>query len=110
MGRNIALREDFDGRVCDDWPRRRRMTDRPFLRLSLRWRLASGGMQWILQHYRPPGWRSVAFVASNKVVLRRVLREAGAEVTPTAQTTLNRLPKTFAAWREQQRTCGREAA
>ena len=28
MGRKIALREDFDGRVCDDWPRRRRMRAR----------------------------------------------------------------------------------
>lgn len=86
------------------------MTDRPFLHLSLRWRLASDGMQWILQHYRPPGWRSVAFVASNKVVLTRVLGEAGAEVAPTARSALNQLPETFAEWRDRHQSNGRRAA
>ena len=46
-------------------------------------------------------WRGIAFVASNKRVLERVLREKGALVTPQARAALDGLPETFAEWLAQ---------
>ena len=68
------------------------MPDRPLFDLAPEWRLATDDLQWIVQHYRPPKWRSVAFVATTKVVLRRVLGDLGVAYPPSA---LDHLPEQF---------------
>ncbi len=76
-----------------------------FLRLSERWALATDGIQWIVQRARRNGnkgggveWRAVAFVASDKGVLHRVLREKGAVIDSEGLEALRRLPGTLQEW------------
>ncbi len=86
-------------------PTTERVTDTLFLRLSERWALATDGIQWIVQRARRNrnkegglDWRAVAFVASDKGVLHRVLREKGAVIDSEGLETLRRLPETFREW------------
>lgn len=81
------------------------MTDTLFLRLSEKWALAYDKSQWIVQRRKAPGkkggqcrWSNVAFVASRKDVLLRVLREKGTEIEPDAQEYLHAMPHTFREW------------
>ncbi len=81
------------------------MTDTLFLRLSEKWALAYDKSQWIVQRRKAPGkkggqcrWANVAFVASRKDVLLRVLGEKGAEIEPDAQEYLQAMPHTFREW------------
>ena len=80
------------------------MTDRVFLRLSEGWALSYDRNQWIVMRAKSDkskpgqGWRAIAFVASTKAVLMRVLREKGAEITPDARAALDSLPDTFMEW------------
>ena len=81
-----------------------------FLRLSERWALATDGIQWIVQRARRNSnivggleWRAVAFVASDKGVLHRVLREKGAVIDSEGLEALRRLPETFREWRDAQK-------
>ncbi len=81
------------------------VADTLFLRLSERWALATDGIQWIVQRARRNGnkeggleWRAVAFVASDKGVLHRVLEEKGAVIDPAGHAALRRLPDTFREW------------
>ncbi len=81
------------------------VADRQFLRLSERWALATDGIQWIVQRARRNrnkegglDWRAVAFVASDKGVLHRVLREKGAVIDSEGLEALRRLPDTFREW------------
>ncbi len=81
------------------------MADKQFLRLSKKWALAYNKNQWILQHRMTPGkkggecrWAAVSFVASNKDILWRVLREKGAEVDPAAREYIDAMPDTFREW------------
>ena len=81
------------------------MTDTLFLRLSEKWALAYDKSQWIVQRRKAPGktggecrWANVAFVASRKDVLLRVLREKGTEIEPDAQEYLHAMPHTFREW------------
>ena len=76
---------------------------RHIIRLSARWALAADNLQWIVKHYRLPEWRGVAYIASNKAVLMRVLREKGVNITPAAQDALDHLPATFRAWKRKQK-------
>ena len=75
------------------------MADIQFLRLNGHWALACDRLQWVVQHRRgKPGreqWRPVSFVATDRRVLLRVLRENGVEFTPEARTALESLPDTF---------------
>ena len=75
------------------------MGDVRFLRLNGDWALAYDRLQWIVQRRRgKPGraqWRPVSFVATNRRVLLRILRENGVEPTPEAQAALETLPETF---------------
>ena len=71
------------------------MPDRQLFELAPGWRLTTDDLQWIVQHYRPPRWRSVAFVATTKVVLKRVLRELGVGYPANA---LDHLPERFRSW------------
>ncbi len=81
------------------------VADIQFLRLSERWALATDGIQWIVQRARRNRnkvggleWRAVAFVASDKGVLHRVLREKGAVIDSEGLEALRRLPETFREW------------
>ncbi len=78
------------------------MVDTRFLRLSENWALAYDKNQWIVQRARRNRnkvgcleWRAVAFVASDKGVLQRVLREKGAVIDSEGHSALRRLPETF---------------
>ncbi len=86
-------------------PTTARVADTRFLRLSERWALATDGIQWIVQRARRNRnkvggleWRAVAFVASDKGVLHRVLREKGAVIDSEGLEALRRLPETFREW------------
>ncbi len=66
-------------------PTTARVANRQFLRLREKWALAYDNAQWIVQRARRNRnrrdgleWRAIAFVASDKGVLHRVLREKGA--------------------------------
>ncbi len=81
------------------------MAEKQFLRLSKEWALAYDKNQWILQHRMTPGkkggecrWAAVSFVASNKDILWRVLREKGAEIDPAARQYIDAMPGTFREW------------
>lgn len=80
------------------------MKPRVFLRLSEEWALGYDPNQWILLRSKSDksksgqSWRSIAFVGSTRAVLRRVLRESGAKVTPEALVAVDRLPETFLEW------------
>ncbi|MDP6781219.1 MAG: hypothetical protein QGH32_05640 [Alphaproteobacteria bacterium] len=78
--------------------------DRIFLRLSDKWALGYDRLQWIVMRWKgkAKGWRPISFVASNKEVLVRVLKDDGAELTPEAQAALDRLPDTFKEWLAEQ--------
>ena len=81
------------------------MADKQFLWLSEKWALAYDKSQWIVQRRKAPGkkggecrWAAVSFVASNKAVLLRVLREKGAEICPAAREYIAAMPDTFREW------------
>ena len=81
------------------------VADRQFLLLSENWALAYDKNQWIVQRARRNRnkvcgleWRAVAFVASDKGVLHRVLREKGAVIDSEGLEALRRLPETFREW------------
>ncbi len=81
------------------------MADKQFLRLSKKWALAYDKNQWIPQRRKVPGkkggecrWDAVSFVASNKDILLRVLREKGAEIDPAAREHIDAMPHTFREW------------
>ena len=78
------------------------MADTQFLRLSEKWALAYDNAQWIVQQARRNRnrkggleWRAIAFVATDKGVLHRVLREKGAVIDSEGHAALRRLPGTF---------------
>ncbi len=94
------------------------MADKPLFTLDAegRWRLSYDSNQWVLQRakkrrtprrQRPPSsalerapssimdWRGVSFIAGEKRVLRRCIREAGVVLTPEARARLDALPETF---------------
>ena len=43
-------------------------------------------------------WTPEAFIASEKRILRRVLREKGAQPTPEAEAAFDAMPDTFREW------------
>ncbi len=45
-----------------------------------------------------PKWAAVSFVASNKDILWRVLREKDAEIDPAAREYIDAMPDTFREW------------
>jgi hypothetical protein len=79
-----------------------RLMARHIIRFSDRWALSADNLQWVLEQYRPPKWRGVAFIASNKAVLMRVLGEKGVDITPAAKVALDHLPDTFREWKSKQ--------
>ena len=85
------------------------MSDIPLFLLDHagRWRLAHDSQQWIIQlrsgsprlsdsgAMRKSGWKAVSFIADDKRVLHRCLREAGVGLTPEATARLDALPDSF---------------
>lgn len=71
-----------------------------FLHLCEGWGLSHDRLQWLLVQWQGEarGWRPISFVASNKGVLMRVLRENDVTPTPEAKAALDRLPATFKKW------------
>ena len=81
------------------------MADTQFLRLSEKWALAFDKNQWIVQRGKALGkkggecrWAAVFFVASNKDILWRALREKGAGIDPAAREYIDAMPDTFREW------------
>ncbi len=81
------------------------VADTQFLRLGEKWALAFDNAQWIVQRAeRDRGaeggvrWRAVAFIASDKGTLERVLQEKGAVIGGAGLAALGRLPETFREW------------
>lgn len=72
--------------------------------LGERWRVRGDNSQWIVEHFIAPKWRQVAYVASCKAVLERVLREKGVPISPDSRRALDCLPGRFFEWRAQQRS------
>ena len=71
------------------------------IQLSSNWRLKADAHQWIVQKWGSPRWRSVSFIASNKHVLMRVLRERNVIPTDKARLALDMLPERFSDWLNQ---------
>ena len=90
--------------------------DKQFLHLNDRWVLAADDRQWILQRRgafdRRRGkihWHCVAFIASRRDVLLRMLRFHNVEPDAAGQQALAELPDTFTEWRAS-RSEGPDAA
>ena len=92
------------------------MADQPLFTLDAtgRWRLAYDQLQWVVQRRdgsarrcdvpgaRNSGWRAVSFIAGEKRVLPRVLREKAVVLTPEAQARLDALPERFVDFLAEQ--------
>ena len=83
------------------------MADQIFLRLCDGWALSADNFQWMLMRAKirrgQREWQPVAFVATEKRILRRVLRGNGVIPTPEAQAALDTLPDTFRKWIRRQK-------
>jgi hypothetical protein len=79
------------------------MTDRIIFTLTDGWALGHDDNQWIVLKRRnigtQSGWKPVAFVATKKRILRRVLLEKGITPTPEAMAELDALLEQFRDWR-----------
>ena len=69
-----------------------------FLHLNARWALSYDKNHWILMKREGKGWRSKAFIGSDKATLTRVLREGGITPTPEAEIAMDGWPDRFLDW------------
>lgn len=103
-GRTIVTEEAGRSGLPTAWDGRAR------LQLGDKWALGADELQWIVlqarRHHGKVKWQPVAFVHTQSAVLRRVLREAGAELSPEGEAALNALNPTFREWREQMMRAG----
>ena len=78
-------------------------SERIFLTLNPKWALGNDDRQWIIYRWRggTKGWRPRAFVATSKMVLRRVLGELGVNPTQQAKRALDHFPENFKKWRSE---------
>ena len=95
--------------------RSRRDSENIFLRLNDRWALSYDRLQWLVMQRKGKGrWQAVSFIASDKGVLHRVLREKGCHPTPKATNALLHMPERFKEWLAQheagEQSSRREAA
>ncbi len=78
------------------------MTDRVFLDLCEGWALGADELQWIVMRRKKRRdqayWNPEAFIATEKRILRRVLREKGIQPTPEAAEYIDAMPDTFKEW------------
>ena len=106
--------EDHHDQAVDKAPREEpavarkspKTSDRIFLRLNDGWALGYNPLQWMLMRARKRReqtyWQPVAFIATEKRILRRVLREKGVEPTPEAAEYIDAMPDTFREWYAQR--------
>ena len=99
------MKDTSTGAAQTEPPATETVADTQFLRLSEKWALAYDKNQWIVQRRKAPGmkggkcrWAAVSFVASDKDVLLRVLREKGAGIDPAARDYIDAMPDTFREW------------
>ena len=75
---------------------------RIFLRLSERWALGHDPLQWILMTAKlrrgQCEWQPVAFVATEKRILRRVMHENGVQPSSEGLEYIDAMHDTFRAW------------
>ncbi len=81
---------------------KRRLNHTVICLLSDRWRLCGDSSQWRLEHFVAPKWRPIAFIASEKAVLTRLLWENGISLSPEAICALDHLPERFCDWRDRR--------
>lgn len=78
------------------------MSDKHLFDLAPGWALGYDASQWMLMRRRnfrtQRGWKPVSFIASNKDILFRCMRESGIDPTPEAQAKLDALPFRFRDW------------
>jgi hypothetical protein len=78
------------------------MTDQMIFQLNDKWAVMYDEAQWIVARKRSRAgkacWRAIAFVATTKLVLMRVIEEEGIAPTRKAQRTLDQLPESFRLW------------
>jgi hypothetical protein len=76
--------------------------DRIFLHLYPGWSLGFDQHQWIVLRAKKRRdesyWDPVAFIATKKRILLRVLAEKGIKLTPEATVYIERMPDTFREW------------
>ena len=78
-------------------------TENIFLRLNDRWAISFDRLQWLVMQRTGSGrWQAVSFVASEKRVLQRVLREKGCHPTLEAANALLHMPERFTEWLAQR--------
>ena len=71
------------------------MTDRVFPSLSEAWTLGYYRNRWFVMRAKSgrskpgQGWRAIAFVRTTRAVLKRILREKGAEMAPDARVAVS---------------------
>lgn len=78
------------------------MADHILLELADCWALGFDPNQWIVLRRHnlrtQSGWKPVSFIASDKRILRRVLREKHIQPNPKAIEYLDAMPDTFQEW------------
>ena len=78
------------------------MTDRILFELADGWALGFDTNQWIIMRARnrrgERDWQPVSFIASEKRILERCIRENGVHPTLVAQSKLDALPDQFRDW------------
>ena len=82
--------------------RRKTMGDRMIILLNENWSLRYDRLQWKICKRKKRGdkpyWQAVSFIATEKWILERNLRELGIQIDPEAQADLDALPDTFKQW------------
>jgi len=77
--------------------------DRLVIRLSADWAILTDGLQWIVAKATGSGtrrrWKPLAYIASTKAALERVLREEGACIDTDGARAFSGLPETYREWR-----------
>lgn len=75
---------------------------KPPVKLSANWRIATDNRQWHVQKRKRTKkgdtWKSLSFIASDKGILLRCLREDGAVIDKRGQARLNKMPETYFQW------------
>ena len=76
--------------------------DRFLFELNPQWAIGADGRQWMVmrRHDRRPGdrrsaWEPLSFIATERRILERVIRERGIIPTPEGQANLDALPAAF---------------
>ena len=84
------------------------MMERILFHLCPGWALAADNQQWMVMRAKnrrgQREWQPVAFVATEKRILRRVLCEKGIKPTPEGRAALDALPDSFKASRPKATT------